>query len=137
MNKLPEGWTATATTEGRAYSPYRKYSREVITAAMKAQGLSHYHMELVGEDATALHKAVNVGIDSHLEACFVPSRGDSYVGVRGTPTRAGHLACVVSAESLPTLLRRLTECGDRGINLADTIVETLGINDVGEYVGRD
>ncbi len=90
-----------------------------------------YTMQAVGRDAEVVAIAVNQGIDSHLEACFVPDRGDSY-------TKDGRrLRCVVSPESLPVLLRRLTEIeytgrdgddADVGGMLATDILGTLGFN---------
>jgi hypothetical protein len=97
----------------------------------------YYPMTLVGKDARVVTKAVNMGIDAHLEACFVPERGDLY-------TQVGHrLKCSVSPDSLPVLLRRLTEnleynendadCdAEHGESLASSILDTLGIsNDIG------
>ena len=45
-------------------------------------------MSLVGEDRQTVIAAVNQGIDAHLEACFVPARGDRFQmqtppGIRG------------------------------------------------------
>ena len=47
-----------------------------------------YSMSLVSEDRPAVIAAVNQGIDSHLEACYVPARGDRFrlqtpLGIRG------------------------------------------------------
>jgi hypothetical protein len=96
----------------------------------------------------AVVAAVNEGIDSRLEACYCPDRGDSY---EGGDRRAGKLVlcrtleCVVSVESLPTLLRRLCESdlgGDEevqseGSRLACDILSVLGINEYGKFVGRE
>lgn len=98
----------------------------------KAQGKALYPMSLTDPaEIKAVVKAVNAGIDSHLEACFVPDRGDSYAPGRrkivGIPT----LECKVSPESLPVLLRRLCESGDdAGEHLAGNILDTL-------FPGRD
>jgi hypothetical protein len=62
-----------------------------------------FTMNLVGQAALDVQEAVNVGIDSHLEACFIPDFGDSYV-VEGK-----RLKCSVSLQSMPVLLRRLFE----------------------------
>jgi len=65
-----------------------------------------FDMSLTGRDANVVMKAVNQGIDAHLEACYAPDRGDFY-------DWEGHrLNCVISKESLPTLLRRLSELQD-------------------------
>ena len=72
-----------------------------------------YIMSLTGKDEIlAVIEAVNQGIDSHLEACFCPDRGDRYEGgtrKTGRLTLCRTLECCVSVESLPTLLRRLFE----------------------------
>jgi hypothetical protein len=90
-------------------------------------------MDLSRTDAETVQRAVNQGIDSCLEACFVPDRGDSfdYVG--------GKLCCYVSVESLPVLLRRLCEDfeDDNASCLADSILTVLGFNEYGQFVGRE
>ena len=45
-------------------------------------------MSLAGEDQSTVINAVNQGIDSHLETCYVPARGDGFSlqtppGIRG------------------------------------------------------
>ena len=91
-------------------------------------------------------KAVNMGIDSHLEACFCPGRGDSYeLGTRtaGKLVLCRTLECSVSPESLPVLLRRLFELdtdddvADAAMSLADAILLTLGFDEYGQFVGRE
>lgn len=92
-----------------------------------------YTMSLVGDDAALVGQAVNIGIDAHLEACFCPSRADRY------KWRGHRLECVVSVESLPTLLRRLYQIEDEdgeAARLGDDILHTLGFNDCGKFVGR-
>lgn len=87
-----------------------------------------YTMELNLTDAQVVQEVVNLGIDSHLEACFVPSRGDAY------QWDGRRLNCVVSKESLPVLLRRLfeydfggdTEKIDLATCLGEDILQTLG-----------
>ena len=100
------------------------------------------------DEIKAIIAAVNEGIDSHLEACYCPDRGDRYEGGK---RRAGKLVlcqtleCVVSVESLPTLLRRLCESdlgGDpdvqaEGNRLAADVLMVLGVNEYGEFVGRE
>ena len=102
-----------------------------------------YTMSLVGEDAEAVVQAVNQGIDSHLEACFVPDRGDRYSreersftatedGPRWkTGDKVVHtvtLGCSVSPQSLPVLIRRLLESElEAGPSLASSICESLEI----------
>lgn len=94
------------------------------------------------DDAKIVQAAVNQGIDSHLEACFVPARGDRYTvkrqpGIVGD-ARGSELDCLVSAKSLPVLVRRLLEMdpegegtdgsmADHAWSLASSICETLKI----------
>lgn len=84
-----------------------------------------YNMDLIGEDAHVIMDAVNQGIDSHLEACFCPDRGDAYIW------SGGRLYCLVSAESMPVLLRRLSEFdSEAAMSLRSSILETLGIEEI-------
>jgi hypothetical protein len=114
----------------------------------KAMDSEPFTMSLTDEDEIkAVIAAVNEGIDGHLEACFCPDRGDRFGhGERkaGKLTLCRTLECVVSVESLPTLLRRLCESdlGDpeveaEGNRLAGDILLCLGINEYGELVGRE
>lgn len=81
---------------------------EAVRKAMKDEP---YTMSMTGTDEVqAIIEGVNQGIDSHLEACFCPQRGDRYeVGKRmaGRLLLCRSLDCTVSVESLPVLLRRL------------------------------
>ena len=96
-----------------------------------------YPMTVVGEDIDSVMKAVNQGIDSHLEACFVPDRGDSYEhGDRRVKDMiiTQTLKCKVSKESLPVLIRRLFESEDENSNnLASNILSSLDIEDDGRW----
>ena len=114
----------------------------------RAMANEPFTMSLTDSDEIkAVVAAVNEGIDAHLEACYCPDRGDRY---GGGERRAGKLVlcrtleCVVSVESLPVLLRRLCESdlGDpeveaEGNRLASDILMVLGINEYGEYIGRE
>jgi hypothetical protein len=115
----------------------------------KAMDNEPFTMSLTEEDEIkAIIAAVNEGIDSHLEAAYCPDRGDRY---EGGERKAGELLmcrsldCVVSVESLPTLLRRLCESdlgGDpdvqsAGSRLASDILFVLGISEHGHFVGRE
>ena len=73
----------------------------------KAMGGEPFTMSLTDEDEIrAVIEAVNEGIDSYLEACYCPDRGDKFEGGK---RRAGKLLicrtldCVVSVESFCTL----------------------------------
>lgn len=105
---------------------------------IKACGGFRYQMSLTSKDEIkAVITAVNQGIDSHLEACYVPDRGDSYEGgerTAGKLVMCRTLDCTVSPESLPVLLRRLSEDGDEvGMSLVEGILTTLHFDDSGEY----
>lgn len=128
----------------------------------KAMNGENYPMSLPDKkEKQVVIKAVNMGIDSHLEACNIPDRGDSFVlgerSIQATEDTnfwdkgdklilATTLECEVSPESLPVLLRRLSEdmeyTGedgddyDVGSSLASSILYTLGFSE-GEYVGRE
>ena len=115
----------------------------------KAMANEPFTMSLTDEDEIkSVIEAVNEGIDSHLEACFCPDRGDRFGhGVRkaGKLTLCRSLDCVVSPESLPVLLRRLCESdlgGDpdvqaEGNRLAGDILMVLGISESGKFVGKE
>jgi hypothetical protein len=114
----------------------------------RANGDEPYRMSLPdGDQVKAVIRAVNQGIDAHLEACSMPHRGDRYeVGKRKVGDRvfATTLECVVSPESLPTLMRRLTELRgvpkrirEAGEDLAHAMFESLRIDDYGNIGKRD
>lgn len=119
-------------------------SYEVVRAAM---GGEPYTMSLTDtNEIRGVIEAVNQGIDSHLEACFCPDRGDRYEGgsrKAGKLTICRTLECCVSVESLPTLLRRLFELDgneetlDAAMSLGSVILLTLGFDEYGEFVGRE
>jgi hypothetical protein len=73
-----------------------------------AVGKESFTMALTSDDKEIVTQTVNQGIDAHLEACFIPDRGDSY---EESMDRFGFvkLHCRISAESMPVLLRRLSE----------------------------
>jgi hypothetical protein len=82
-------------------------------------------------DAKEIKKAVNRGIDSHLEGCFIKGK-DSY---EWDPQK-GKLECSISPGSLAVLLRRLFEfdgCSD----IAEAILISLGFNERGEIKDDD
>lgn len=120
-------------------------SYETVRKAMNGEPFT---MSLTDTDEIkAVIAAVNEGIDAHLEACFCPDRGDRYEGGKrkaGKLVLCGTLECVVSPESLPVLLRRLcesnlgdTEVQSAGNQLAADILLVLGVNEYGDFVGRE
>jgi hypothetical protein len=105
---------------------------EKLGAALKAAISKPYPMSLVGEDAEACQECVNEGIDSHLEACYVPERGDRFNWTPGKiisgVSSGARLECLVSPESLVVLIRRLLESSnENGASLASGICSTLDI----------
>jgi hypothetical protein len=75
---------------------------------------------LAGADVAPVVEAVNQGIDSRLEACYLPARGDCF------KLDGNRLDVTLSRESLPVLVRRLLEAGDES-GIASGICQTLGI----------
>ena len=111
-------------------------------AVREAMGGEPYTMSLTGKDEIlAVIEAVNQGIDSHLEACFCPERGDRYEGGErkaGKLTLCRTLECSVSIEAFPVLLRRLFDSGgDAAWSLGGDILTTLGFDEFGCLVGRE
>ena len=110
-----------------------------------------YEMVMRGDSAAVLAQAILLGIDSHLEACFVKERGDQCLSqqvvhiatlndekvIAPYADRPHFLKLVFSAKSLPVLLRRLcemeyggdTDLQDAARSLADDILESIGIGD--------
>jgi hypothetical protein len=93
----------------------------------------HYTMSLVGDGAKIVEDVVNQGIDAHLEACYLPDRGDCYEWI------GRRLNCRVSAESLPVLLRRLSEWTPdddcESLSLCEDILTSLNFDDSGRWKG--
>ncbi len=108
------------------------WTENLGAAVARAAPRRGYPMSLVGDDRHAVIAAVNQGIDAHLEACFIPARGDCFQmktppGIRGRIS-GPRLECRVSPQSLPVLLRRLLESGDETAeSLASGICQTLNI----------
>ena len=116
---------------------------------IKACEGENYTMSLVGRDAEVVVKAVNIGIDSRLQACSISGKDDFHPGERkiGDVVTANTLECDITPESLCVLLRRLFEdmeytgedgddC-DVGWSVAGCILTTLGFDDCGKQVGRE
>lgn len=119
-------------------------SYEAVRKAMNGQPFT---MSLTDTDEIrAVIAVVNQGIDAHLEACYCPQRGDRYEGGQrkaGKLLLSHTLECLVSPDSLPTLLRRLcesdlgdTETESAGMRLATDILYVLGFDESGQFVGR-
>lgn len=90
---------------------------------------NHFTMSLAGDDASIVMDVVNQGIDAHLEACYLPDKGDAYNMSEGRYIT--RLECVVSPESLCVLVRRLYEYdNENSHDLANEILMSLGV-----YVG--
>lgn len=135
-------------------------------AVIQACDGEHFPMSLVRNEAQAVYLAVNIGIDSRLQICNCPERGDSFDieqrKIKAGPNMkhfvegddivlANTLSCSVSPESLCVLIRRLVDdgpyCEDEacdgdcigcaGPSLAEGILQVLGFDDCGRFVGRD
>ena len=116
-------------------------------AIRRAMGGKPYTMSITDTDEKrAVAEVVNQFIDSHLEACYCPERGDRFEGGKrkaGKLTLCHTLECRVSPESLPVLLRRQFELdtdehvADAAMSLAGDILLTLGFDDCGQFVGRE
>jgi len=86
-------------------------------------------MQVVGEELEIVKKVVNIGIDAHLEACYIPEFGDHYE-IKTTMVKGMVLAvkldCHISKESLPVLLRRLFESDNEAAwRLGHDIIDAL------------
>lgn len=128
----------------------RKVSYATVRRAMEKSADTefqrrYYSMSLASQDEIqAVINCVNHGIDSHLEACYVPDRGDKFETVEHKLPNGKiyktSLDCVLSAESLPVLLRRLSEIefedGNEAGSLVAAILQTIGIDEYGKFVGR-
>lgn len=98
---------------------------EAIKKCAKAQCPEGYSMEFhrSGNDFKAFERAVDEGIDAHLEAI----RFDQRMGEHG------RFRFVVSPDTLHVLVRRLMECSgdevlqDEALSLASDICSTLDI----------
>ena len=126
----PKSASKTTCPTLKTYSAV--WSEELGAAVAAAAPKRGYQMSLAGEDCRAVTDAVNQGIDAHLEACFIPDRGDSFrfqtpAGIHGRIC-GPRLECLLSPDSLPVLVRRLMESGnDTAQSLASSICQTLGI----------
>ena len=111
-----------------------------VLEAIKATDSDPFTMKIRCQvEWAAIAQCVNQGIDSHLEACSIKGK-DVYDN--------GY--CSVSPESLCTLLRRLgdtyfkateehsqEDLWDAAMSLQSSIFIVLGIDDFGNYVGRE
>ncbi len=122
----------------------RKVYYSAIRTALEKSGGGPYKMSLTDHDEMrAVVDCVNAGIDSHLEACFFEGK-DKYetlprrIGDDG-PILCWALECDICAESLPVLLRRLSEVEFTESNAAESlcsdILGTLGFDEYGKFVG--
>lgn len=100
-----------------------------------------FPFSVVGNDAVAVVQALSLGIDAHLEACFVEARGDRCTSHRvaqiatlndqpvGMPMcgqKPRRLSLVLSPTSLPVLLRRLFEHDFGGDEEIEYAARSLG-----------
>ena len=140
-----------ATAEERDGSFQNNYGETITYTQVQEAHPEPYEMVMRGDDAAVLAQAILVGIDSHLEACFVKERGDQCLSqqvahiatlndekvIATFCSRPNYLKLVFSAKSLPVLLRRLFEMEygrdadlqDVARQLADGILETIGLGE--------
>ena len=99
---------------------YGTTPESVIKEKVNKETPSGYSMHIKDKNEwSALAKAVNQGIDAHLEG-FTRSKFDSKTG-----------QCLIHPDEMTTLLRRLFENGDEeSHNLRSAILETLGIEEI-------
>ncbi len=95
---------------------------EQLGQAIVAATPPAYHATFNYVDAQLVLAAVNQGIDSRLQACYVPARGDDFVAF------GGKLECFISPTSLAVLVRRLMETEDeRAQDLAMALCSSIDI----------
>ena len=139
------------TAEERDGSFQNNYGETITYSQVLEAHPDPYEMKLRGNSAAVLAQAILVGIDSHLEACFVEERGDRCLSqqvahiatlndekvIAPCSARPHFLKLEISAKSLPVLLRRLFEMeygGDADLQdiarqLAEDILQTIGIGE--------
>jgi len=101
---------------------FSAYWTDDLGKAIAAASTEPYRLRACPGDAKHIEAAINQGIDSHLEACFIPDRGDSY------QWGDTHLKCKISPESFPVLIRRLMESdSDDAQSLAFSLCDSLDI----------
>lgn len=98
-------------------------NKEEIKEAVKKCKNGFFPMEMVGEDADAVVKAVNQGIDAHLEALV--SSNFKWQDTAAQPFPFPRLMCKISPEDMPVLLRRLREGDESAQSLAESIEGVL------------
>lgn len=96
-------------------------NKEETKEAVKKCKNGFFSMEMVGEDADAVVKAVNQGIDAHLEALV-----SSNFKWANQPPGFKRLMCKISPEDMPVLLRRLSEGDENAERLGEDIISILG-----------
>jgi len=118
-------------------------------AIREAQGDEPHHMSLTdGNEVAAVIAAVNVGIDSRLQAITGCDFSAGKRTIDGKPelVLCITMECSISVEALPVLLRRLfdgngaegdKEIFDAGMSLAGSMMMVLGFDDTGNFVGRE
>jgi len=100
---------------------------------IKTQSIEYYPIELVCQnEIDAVSDAVNLGIDSHLEAITERSTFEHFERTLGNgQVIASGLRCVIHPEELHVLLRRLNEGNsEEGESLRSCILSTLDIEEI-------
>jgi hypothetical protein len=97
-------------------------------AIRKAMNNEPFDMKLSRSDYAHFAAAVNQGIDSRLQACYCPERGDKVEGNK----------VWLSLESTPVLIRRLLESDDENAQmLGSDMLTTLGFDENGKWAKRE
>ena len=102
------------------------HHRHGIDDAIIEASAPEFTMDLVGDDRAMVIRLVNIGIDSRLEACYIPEFGDKYEDVIERGSR--RLKCRISPKSLVCLMHRLREDGtEEAETLYQDILSVLDI----------
>ena len=102
------------------------YGTTPIGVIKKAIGNKPFPAELTGELRMAAIKAVNQGIDSHLEAITSSQFDDIPIDKFGN-----RLKCLISPKDMLVFLRRLSEIDDiAAMSLRIDILDSFGIEEI-------
>ena len=105
--------------EERLSFSYGTTPENVIKKQVLKEAPNGYPMTIRSQNEwSAIAKAVNQGIDSHLEA-FTRSKFDSKTG-----------EVLIHPEEMTTFLRRLTDGDEEAMSLRTDILSTLGIEEI-------
>jgi len=112
-------------------------------AVREAQGDEPFHITTQCQtQANALAEAINIGIDARLQAVSVTDK--IVAKMVGDKVLANELQLEITPDTLPVLIRRLfdgqgmdDETFDAAHTLGGDIMNSLGFDDTGKFVGRE